>query len=136
LFVTAFYGILDIETGLVKYCCAGHNHPFVLRSDGTVEEVVPPQGLAICLKDDFHFKTGHLQLNERDSIFVYSDGVNEAIDSERNEFGMENLKKCLESTAGSKPVEVVRDVLREVEQFSGGIDQSDDITMLTLQFLA
>jgi sigma-B regulation protein RsbU (phosphoserine phosphatase) len=135
LFVTAFYGILDIETGQVKYCCAGHNHPYLLRKDGGIEKIEPPQGLAICLKDDFHYKTGHIQLNEGDSIFVYSDGVNEAIDSERREFGLENLQTCLGSAAGGKPVEVVRDVLREVEAFSGGIDQSDDITMLTLQFL-
>jgi sigma-B regulation protein RsbU (phosphoserine phosphatase) len=136
LFVTAFYGILDEETGEVSYCCAGHNHPYIVRKDGSVEEVIPPVGLAICLKDDFHYKTGHIQLEHGDMIFLYTDGVNEAINATREEFGVERMQNCLRATAGSKPVEVVRDMLREVERFSGGIDQSDDITMLALQRLA
>ncbi len=135
LFVTAFYGILDKENGEVNYCCAGHNHPYILRKDGSVEKVDPPPGLAICLKDDFHYKTGHLVLEPGDMFFLYTDGVNEAVNDTREEFGVERMKDCLRASAGTKPVEVVRDMLREVEKFSGGIDQSDDITMLALQFL-
>ena len=135
LFVTAFYGILDKETGEVSYCCAGHNHPYILRKNGVVEEVEPPQGLAICLKDDFHYKTGHSQLDPGDTFFLYTDGVNEAINADRDEFGVGRLQACLKAGAGSKPVEVIRDMLREVEKFSGGIDQMDDITMLALQRL-
>ncbi|MGD8413239.1 MAG: SpoIIE family protein phosphatase [Candidatus Latescibacterota bacterium] len=135
LFVTAFYGILDKETGQLSYCCAGHNHPYVRRADGNIEKVDPPTGLAICLKDDFHYKGGQVQLESGDSLFVYTDGVNEAINRDREEFGVENIQQCLRDAASGKPVEIVRDVLREVERFSGGIDQNDDITILTLQYL-
>jgi len=119
----------------VIYCCAGHNHPYIIRKDGSVEEVEPPIGLAICLKDDFHYKTGRLVLEPGDMIFLYTDGVNEAVNAAREEFGVERMTACLRGSSGTKPVEVIRDMLREVEKFSGGIDQSDDITMLALQFL-
>jgi sigma-B regulation protein RsbU (phosphoserine phosphatase) len=136
LFVTAFYGILDKTSGQVSYCCAGHNHPYIVRKDGQVEKLNPAPGLALCLKDDFDFQTGEFKLENGDSIFVYSDGVNEAVNASREEFGVERIQECLSSAAGSRPVATIRDMLREVERFSGGIDQVDDITMLTLQYLA
>ena len=135
LFVTAFYGILDIETGVVNYCNAGHNHPYVLRSNGEVELVEPPKGLALCLTDDFHYKAGQINLTKGDTLFMYTDGVNEAINATREEFGVGRIVACLKNEVGCKPAEVVRDVFREVEAFSGGISQSDDITMLALEYL-
>jgi sigma-B regulation protein RsbU (phosphoserine phosphatase) len=66
---------------------------------------------------------------------MYTDGVNEAINSSREEFGVDRIVACLKEEPGCKPAEVVRDVFREVEAFSGGISQSDDITMLALQYL-
>ena len=136
LFVTAFYGILDKSTGQINYCCAGHNHPYIARTGGTVEKLDPPPALALCLKDDFQYEIGEVSLGSGDSIFVYSDGVNEAVNEARDEFGVERIQECLRAAAGAKPVAMIRDMLRDVERFSGGIDQYDDITMLTLQYLA
>jgi sigma-B regulation protein RsbU (phosphoserine phosphatase) len=135
LFVTGFYGILDIETGVINYCNAGHNHPYVLRADGEVELIEPPKGLALCLTEDFHYKAGQLSLSKGDTLFMYTDGVNEAINAAREEFGVERIVECLKEEAGRKPAELVRDIFRQVEGFSGGISQSDDITMLALQYL-
>jgi sigma-B regulation protein RsbU (phosphoserine phosphatase) len=135
LFVTGLYGILDLETGVVTYCNAGHNHPYVLRKNGDVELIEPPKGLALCLIDDFHYKAGQLTLEVGYTFFMYTDGVNEAINAEREEFGVDRIVECLKQEVGCKPVEIVRDVFREVEGFSGGISQADDITMLAIQYL-
>ncbi len=133
MFVTLFYGILDTRSGLVTYANAGHNPPYVVRSDGTRAALESTRGLALCLMADFHYAEKTIQLNPGDSLILYTDGVTEASDDRGEQFESERLEACLEDTARA-PGELCRNVLRCVTEFSGGIEQSDDITLLALQY--
>lgn len=133
MFVTLFYGILDTRSGAVTYANAGHNPPYVVRADGTRESLPGTNGLALCLLGDFNYAEKSIQLNAGDSILLYTDGVTEASDGSGDQFESERLEECLDATS-RVPAEMCRDVLRAVTSFSGGIDQSDDITLLSLQY--
>jgi phosphoserine phosphatase RsbU/P len=134
MFVTLVYGILDTETGEVTYCSAGHDTPILLRKTGEVSSLERTGGLGLCLKAGFQYTSRKVRLDPGDMLFLFSDGVTEAVDDERERYSESRLAACLGRADGGGPAEVVRDVLRAVTDFSGGIDQSDDITMLALQY--
>lgn len=133
MFVTLFYGILDVRTGLVTYANAGHNPPYLVRTDGTQSMLESTKGLALCLLADFPYGEKAVQLEPGDNILLYTDGVTEASNEEGEQFESERLEDCLSGLA-RVPAQLCRDVLRSVTAFSGGIDQSDDITLLALQY--
>jgi sigma-B regulation protein RsbU (phosphoserine phosphatase) len=134
MFVTLVYGVLDRATGAVSLCNAGHNKPYLVRADGTVEIVDGARGLGVCLTGDFDYAPTDLTLAPGDSLVLYTDGVTEAADPERLQFEDERLVACLERTGGEAPSEIIRDVLRAVEEFSAGAPPADDITLLVLRY--
>ena len=134
MFVTLVYGILDTETGLVSYCNAGHNLPYVVRRDGQVVPLPRTRSIGVCLKGDFDFQEGSYLMTPGDSLFLYTDGVTEAIDAARVQFEEHRLEAALQGSAGASPAAVIRDVLHAVTDFTDGTAQSDDITMLAFQY--
>lgn len=133
MFVTLFYGILDTRTGVVTYANAGHNPPYLVRADGSAAKLEGTGGLPLCLMGGFAYGEKSVALQSGDRLVLYTDGVTEAHDVRGEQFEEERLEACLAgSTHG--PAELCRDVLRSVTGFSGGIEQSDDITLLALQF--
>lgn len=136
MFVTLVYGVLDRTTGAVALCNAGHNKPYLVRADGTVEVVEGARGVGVCLVGDFDYAPINLDLGRGDSLVLYTDGVTEAVDPDRLQFEDERLMSCLERVGGEAPSEVIRDVLRAVEDFSAGAPPADDITLLVLRYTA
>jgi phosphoserine phosphatase RsbU/P len=134
MFVTLVYGLLDQETGTVTLCNAGHNRPYVIREDGSVEMVDSPRSIAVCLQPDFAYLDTEVSLLPGESLVVYSDGVTEAADGARERFEEDRLVACLEQAHGESPAEIIRDVLRAIEEFCGPIQPSDDVTLLVLQY--
>lgn len=134
MFVTGVFGVLNTVTGEMEYCNAGHQQPFVLRNRGEIEEVERTGGLGLCLIPEFVYTSKRLTLAPGESVLLYSDGVTEAVDGSGEQFGDERLVDCLSLAHGKSPSEIIRDVLRSVTRFSGGRAQSDDITMLALQY--
>ncbi len=134
MFVTAIFGILDTASGEVHYCIAGHQAPFVLRENGDVDEVERTGGLGLCLVPEFEYTSKKVMLVPGETILLYTDGVTEAVNGQDVQFGEELLVDCLSKARGEGPAEIIRDVLRSVTGFSGGRAQSDDITMLALQY--
>lgn len=132
MFVTALYGEIDGRTGEVAFCNAGHNPPILLRN-GAAEFVPAPKGLSLCLLDDFEFQAARLTLAPGDTFLLYTDGVTEAFNGEREEFSDERLTASAERAAPA-PQALLQHVLRDVQAFAGGTPQSDDITMLALQY--
>ena len=135
MFVTVFYGILNTRTGEIEYVNAGHNPPWVIREDGTVEEVALTGGTVLGFLEDEKFDSKKIRMNPGDCLFLYTDGVTEAFNANNEAFGDNRLEDLLKQT-GTKPVkELVDEAVEAVNQFTGNVPQSDDITMLAIRYL-
>ncbi|MDO4219365.1 MAG: SpoIIE family protein phosphatase [Synergistaceae bacterium] len=128
LFITAFVGIFDIKTGVLTYSNAGHNPPYVLRD--RLEPLKGAQNILLGLYKGEKFTQEEIHLSAGESLFLYTDGVNEAIDATNNFFGTERLENVLSKFHASHEKDLVEYVYRAVRNFTGGSEQSDDITML------
>ncbi|TVQ07985.1 MAG: response regulator [Balneolaceae bacterium] len=134
-FVTVFYGVLNIRTGSVKYCNGGHDLPLVLRADGSVETLEDTQGLLLGKFEPIDFETERVNLNKGDILVLTTDGVAEAMNKEQDFYTTEKLEETLkEIGGGKKPKEVTEDIIASVKGFVNGYEQSDDITMLLVQY--
>ncbi|MEP7271958.1 MAG: GAF domain-containing SpoIIE family protein phosphatase [Acidobacteriota bacterium] len=133
MFVTCFYGILDTSTGVVSYCNAGHNPPYVLRRDGRVEMTEMTGGLVLGMRAKTTYRAKQIELGSGDGVFLYTDGITEAMDVERNEYSESRLEECLSGLKGSGMDEIIRSVLVDVRKFTGEAAQTDDMTLLLLR---
>ena len=134
MFVTVVYGILDTETGEVTYCNAGHHSPYVLTHDRGVYSIERTGGIGLCLLGQFDYVDKQTVLQPGESIFLFSDGVTEAVNARHEQFSDERLFACLDRVQDDKPNKIVRDVLQSVVSFSGDLSQTDDITMLAIRY--
>lgn len=134
MFVTAFCGILDIETGIVEYCNAGHNPPYILRKDGQVEKIPSTRGVALGVVRDLTYGKGQIVLSRGDVIVTYTDGVTEAANDMKDLYQDERLQACLAQSKGFEPKQIVESVFQDVKRFTNGAPQSDDITLLVLRY--
>lgn len=133
LFVTAYLAILDLETGELLSANAGHEHPALRRADGSYELIVSRHNIALCAMDGIEYRTNSSTLAEGDSVFLYTDGVTEATDSETELFGDERLMSALNKNPAASPDEIVNNVRQAINEFVGEAEQFDDITMLAFK---
>ena len=133
MFVTVWMGYLNTRTGLVTYANAGHNPPLLRRGDGTVEYVKCRPGLVLAGMEGIRYRTNTLQLESGDMLYLYTDGVTEATDTENRLYGEERLKTVLE-TNPAQVENICAQVKADVDAFVGEAPQFDDITMLSLQY--
>lgn len=134
MFVTAFYGILDTETGELTYCNAGHNPPHIQRPED-VETMTKQHGMALGVMAEQTYKEDSLTLNPNDLIFLYTDGVTEAETGDGRFYGDEALIKAVNEHRNLAASELINTIGTEVNQFAAGWPQSDDITMLALRYM-
>lgn len=133
MFVTLFYGELDLPTGRFRYCNAGHNDAYLLR--GKDEPIVlPPTGIAIGFSEDAGYRAAEHMLSPGDAIFLYTDGVTEAFNREGETFGDERLVELMQDLRNTLPKDLVSGVVDAVDRFADGAEQSDDITCLALSY--
>ena len=135
MFVTMFYGIYNIRTGEVTYSNAGHNPPYLMKADGTVEELPLSKDIVAGAIDDYEFTEDTLQLEKGDTLLLFTDGVTEAIDKDEKDYGDERLRKLLGQCSKLSCQEIVDKVKADVKAFVGEAEQSDDITLLALKRL-
>ena len=133
MFVTVFYAIYDMNTGLLSYSNAGHTYPRLVRSDGSTEQVPPTNCPPLGLFGNALYKEDSIQLNHGDTLFMYTDGVNEAKNPDREELGDERLNDILTGSKDRNCQEVIEAVNRGIADFVRGAEQSDDITMLVVK---
>ncbi len=135
MFLTAWVGVLDLDTGVVNYANAGHNPPVLLPSATFVTE---KSGPVLAFLDSAEYKPLTLTLTPRESLFLYTDGVTEATDAKDELFGEERLVATLKAAIGANPSPAtVNSVTRiAVSAFMEGMSQADDITMLAIRLLA
>jgi serine phosphatase RsbU (regulator of sigma subunit) len=135
MFVTMLGGILNLRTGRIQYTDGGHEPPFIMRADGSVEMVEKKAGMALAFLDDFPFSTGEIQLQTGDTLLLYTDGVNEAMNIDNKLFTAGRIQETLASLRPGEPAEVVaKAVIQNVAEFVGEAPQSDDITILVVRY--
>lgn len=133
MFVTVFYGIFDILTGEIEYTNAGHNPPYILRADRTVETIESHMNLVLGAIEDVEYKSNTIKLNSGDTLYMFTDGVTEAEDTEHNQFGEDRVTQGLATLCGATSQEIVDCMNANVKEFTGSADQSDDITQLVIK---
>lgn len=141
MFCTMFVGVLDLSTGKLDYCNAGHNPPIIRRVDDGgnvhVAYMTPLCNIAVGMFAGFQYKSESLTLRPSEALFLYTDGVTEAEDSHHNLFGEQATLEAL-ADARAHNVRTSKDFIESVaatvECHAGGADQSDDITMLVVEY--
>ena len=131
MFVTLFHAVLDLESGLLRYCNAGHNPPYLLRARGGRESLAAT-GIPFGIDPDMPYRIDEITLRPGDLLFLFSDGITEAFDPAGEEFGTARLEAALEAARGTSAAETVGSVLAATGEFAAGAEQSDDITCLAL----
>jgi len=134
LFVTVFFGILNTKTGEVLYANGGHNKLVVVRANGETLFLDSPEGMIIGVMENVHFKTGKCVMKQGDTLFMYTDGVTEAMNEKKELFTEERMMKALAQLHGSDTREIISALLKELKNFSGKAPQSDDITMMAVRY--
>ena len=140
--MTAWMGYLDLHTGIVHVANAGHNPPVLVR-DGKAEYVFLKPGLMLAGMEGTIYQDHILQLKKGDILYLYTDGVTEAMDSDENLYGEDRLIELLSfgdnypAPAGDNGIAgaVCEMVSADIELFAQGAEQSDDITMLCMRYL-
>ena len=133
MFATVFIGLLDIKTGELQYANAGHNPPIISRKTGETAYLDVEHGFVLGTFPDSKFGSGSLTLSEDDLLFLYTDGVTEAIDEEQKLFSEPRLRDILEKVRDHSTQEIIGEVRKEINFFVKLAPQYDDITMLTLK---
>ena len=136
MFVTVWMGILDVTNGHLEFVNAGHNPPVILRCDGTTEVLKTKANFVLGMMDDMPYKKHMIDMKQGDMIFLYTDGLTEAQNSDEDLFGESRLLTCLETAVQDKNIfmsDVCKTVHSILQKFVGNAEQSDDITMLALK---
>ncbi len=135
MFVTVWLGIIDLTTGLMKCANAGHEYPVLMRAGGDFELFKDKHALVLAAMEGVRFKPYELQLYPGDRLFVYTDGIPEAIDAQTEQYGCDRLVQILNKVK-DEPLNVALPAVRgDIAAFVGAADQFDDITMLGLTYL-
>ena len=133
-YATMFFGILD-ETGKLEFINAGHPSPILMRQ-GRAEEAFTEGSFPVGLVPEAEFATATLQLEPNDTLFLFSDGVTEAMDPDEQLYGVPRLVGVLQRKTDLPLDEIQKTVLESVENFARGARQADDLTMLVVRYRA
>jgi serine phosphatase RsbU (regulator of sigma subunit) len=134
LFVTVWYGLWDAQKAEVEFSSAGHNPPLVVRADGSVEQL-HSRGIALGVIPNVKLAQARITLNPGDLLVAYTDGVTEALRSDKAEFGVIGLQNTIMNLRLKSAQEIARGVLRAVDGFVVSEPQFDDVTMIVLKHL-
>ena len=134
MFVTIFCGILNTETGEILYANAGHNPPLIIDTEGNVAYLQKSGELVLGVMEGISYRVESLRLEAGESLFMYTDGVTEAMNSREELFSEERLEKELSLRARRPIQELIAALMQRIKDFSGEALQSDDITMMVLQY--
>lgn len=134
MFVTLFIGILDLTSGELVYCNAGHNPPIIIKPDGKPSYMETTPNVPAGLFMGFNYVSQELQVEKGTTIFIYTDGLTEAENIEKKLYGKEALLNVLERIDIFEPKYVIETVIAAVGVHVGEAEQSDDLTILTIKY--
>ena len=133
MFVTLFYGVYNVRSGIITYVNAGHNPPYVIRANGSVEVLTNSSNICMGVIEGYEYKAVELQLAHGDVLYTFTDGVTEACDTADKLYGEQRLETLLATLKGMSSADISNAVSNDVAQHATGAEQSDDITMLTIK---
>ena len=134
MFVTAWIGILDLDTGVLTAASAGHEYPVLMEPGNKFKLLKDKHGLVIGAYDSAVYKEYELTLAPGSKLFLYTDGVPEATDSDQKMFGMDRMVDALNRDPGADPKQLLANMHRALDEFTGAAEQFDDTTMLCLEY--
>ena len=133
LFVTAWMGVLELDTGKLTYVNAGHNPP-VVKLDNQVQYLHSAPGFVLAGLEGYNYKQFELDLHKGDKIFLYTDGATEATNLEKELYGEDRLIECLRKQDGKSCAEALKAVREDIDAFVGEAEQFDDLTLLAFDY--
>jgi sigma-B regulation protein RsbU (phosphoserine phosphatase) len=133
MFVTLFCGVLDLTTGHLRFCNAGHNAPYLLYPDGTSVPLEVNPNLPLAVMEGMVFAEQEMDLPSGTGLFMFTDGLNEAENEDHDQFGNERLQAQLSSSLSA--TEQVQVMTRSVDEFVDNAPQSDDLTILYIKYM-
>ncbi|MBR5280650.1 MAG: SpoIIE family protein phosphatase, partial [Clostridia bacterium] len=134
MFVTAWMGVLDLNTGNVQFANAGHNPPLLKRADGTFEYLKTRAGFVLAGMEGVRYRVGEITLAPGDRLFLYTDGVPEATNAENQLYGEDRLLAFMNQHVSLEATELLPALKNNIDAFVGEAPQFDDITMLMLDY--
>ena len=135
MFVTFFIGVLDLPTGRLRYCNAGHEKPFVIGKE--IKPLLSKPHLPLGVMDDLIYTAQETVLQPGESLFLYTDGLTEAKNAEHELFGLQRIEKGLQDCVKNEsvaPDQLIQTMTLRVNGFVDGAEQSDDLTLLAIQY--
>lgn len=134
MFVTLFFGVLDLSTGELQYCNAGHDAPILREADGRVRYMDVESNVAVGVMPDWSFQLQKTRIAPGTTLFLFTDGLTEAENSVQELFGMDRTFQAAQEADASSPSAFLSHVSEAVKTYVAGADQSDDLTMLAIQY--
>lgn len=134
MFVTVWYGCLDLESGKLTAANAGHEYPIFKKSDGSFEVVKDKHGFVIGGMEGVKYTEYELKMDPGSKLFIYTDGIPEATNSSTEQFGTERLLHALRMKENETPQKIINAVDSIVKDFVKEAPQFDDLTMLCLEY--
>ena len=132
-FITFFVMILDCAAHTVTYVNAGHNFPYLFRSHSKEVVELQASGLPLGMLDNMKYASAQVTLNQKDVLMLYTDGVTEAMNRTKDQYGEDRLKETIQRSLDRHPRQIKDEVLDDVKKFIGQEPPSDDLTMLVLK---
>ena len=134
MFVTVWAGIIDLRTGHIDFASAGHNPPVVRHKDGSTEFIPSKSSIVMAAMENTVYKQQSYDLGAGDTLFLYTDGVTEATDSNNELFNNDRLIEALKKSGDMKTADICSFVKNEIDNFVKEAPQFDDITMLAVKY--
>lgn len=134
-FLTLFLGILDVRKGILDYCNAAHNYPYILQANGTLRILSKSHGLPLGIYKDKTYKNSTIELQTGDMIFLFTDGVINSKDTNNQHYGIEKLEKNIKDLNDLSSEEVVIRLLKSIIIHEGENRQADDISLMAVKYL-
>jgi serine phosphatase RsbU (regulator of sigma subunit) len=132
LFVTVWYGVFDPIKGEMEYANGGHNPPLLIHADGRSEELTA-DGIVLGVVAPIELESKRIVFQSGDALIAYTDGVTEAIRSDSTEFGVAALLRTASMMRAKPASEVLKQIIHEVDTFTAGEPQFDDLTLVVLK---
>jgi sigma-B regulation protein RsbU (phosphoserine phosphatase) len=135
MFVTIFFGRINLRNGEVDFVNAGHNLPYIVSLNGEIKKIEKTGDIAVGVIDNYQYQLAKIKLVENDTLFLYTDGITEAQNNLDKLYSENRLEIFLDSQRLSSAKELVQNSVKEVKQFSGAAPQSDDITSFVIKWI-
>lgn len=133
MFVTLFVGVIDLRTGNLKYCNAGHDAPLLINGE-SYQYLPVDSNVPVGVVEDWNFSMQQATIDSGDTIFLYTDGLTEAERKDHTQFGSPRIIDTIEASGNNHPEVLIHNMTDAIHQFVGNAEQSDDLTMLAIRY--